>query len=38
MRVVIFEYNKSSANLYSKQLFLFPSWLVLQNFDVWFDT
>ena len=37
MHVAVFKYNKSFASLYSKLLFLFPSWLVLQNFGVWFD-
>ena len=32
MHVAVFKYNKSFASLYSKLLFLFPSWLVLQNF------
>ena len=38
MYVAVFKCNKSSASLLSKLLFLFPSWLVLEKFDVWFDT
>ena len=37
MHVAVFKYNKSFASWHSKQLFLFTSWLVLQNFGVWFD-
>ena len=37
MHVAVFKYNWSFSSLYSKQLFLFPSWLVLKNFGVWFD-
>ena len=37
MHVAVLKYNKSFASLFSKLLFLFPSWLVLQNFGVWFD-
>ena len=38
MYIAVFKYIKSSASLWSKLLFLFPSWLVLQNSGVWFDT
>ena len=38
MHVAVFKYNKSYASLYSKLLFLFLSWLVLQIFGAWFDT
>ena len=34
MHVDAFKYNKSFASLYSKLLFLFPSWWVLQKFGV----
>ena len=37
MHIAVLKYNKSFASLFSKLLFLFPSWLVLQNFGVWFD-
>ena len=37
MHVAVFKYNKSFASWHSKLLFLFTSWLVLQNFGVWFD-
>ena len=37
MHVAVFKYNKRFATLYSNLLFLFPPWLVLQNFGVWFD-
>ena len=37
MHVAAFKYNNCFDSLYSKLLFLFPSWWVLQKFGVWFD-
>ena len=37
MYVAVFKYDKSSASLLSKLPFLFPYWLVLESFNVWFD-
>ena len=38
MYVAVLKCKRSSASLQSKLLFLFPSWLVLEKFGVWFDT
>ena len=38
MHVAIFKCNESSTILQSKLVFLFPSWLVQEQFGVWFDT
>ena len=36
MHVAFFKHNNRFASLYSKLLFLFPCWLVLQNLSVWY--
>ena len=38
MYLAVLKCNKSSASLQCQLLFLFPSWLVLEKFGVWFDT
>ena len=38
MQVAVFKYNKSSPNLKFKLLFIVPSCLALEKFDVRFDS